>query len=133
MTHARTSSVINFELDTSAISAFVDDPDHDGEDLDMGNLLSVLSMYNYLNSKFTESEITVSSPRSTNNSMVKYQHYSVNAGGTGIMRFIYLIDAAALLFAISIVGYGYGFSMLVANLKVLFQIEYIRLLYIDLR
>lgn len=83
--------------------------------------LSTLALYNYLNTKFTSTEIRVSSPNSTSNDQVKYQHYAVTMVGNSFMKFIYLLDAAILMACISIIGYGYGFAMLVGNLKALFK------------
>lgn len=87
-----------------------------------GAALSPLSLYNYLNTKFTSTEIRVSSPTATSNDQIKYQHYAVSMVGNSFMRFIYLMDALILLSCISIIGYGYGFAMLIANFKGLFKL-----------
>ena len=86
-----------------------------------GGGLSTLSMYNYLNSRFTSSGVHVASPTSTSNDQVKYEHYAVSMVGAGIMRLIYALDALCLLAATSVIGYGYGFSMMMANFRALFQ------------
>ena len=83
--------------------------------------LSSLALYNYLNTKFTSTEIIVASPTATSNDHILYQHYAVSMVGNSFMRFIYLADAVILLACISIIGYGYGFAMLLGNFKALFQ------------
>ena len=87
-----------------------------------GQALSSLATYNYLNSMFSATGVSVSSPVSSANDLVKYNHYSVTLVGHGIMKVIYLLDAIALLSCTSIIGYGYGLSMLVANFKAMFKL-----------
>ena len=86
-----------------------------------GSGLSTLAMYNYLNSRFTSSGVHVASPTSTSNDQVKFEHYAVTMVGVGVMRFIYALDALCLLAATAVIGYGYAFSMMMANFRALFQ------------
>ncbi|MBR4708164.1 MAG: hypothetical protein IKP29_08935 [Pseudobutyrivibrio sp.] len=87
-----------------------------------GQALSTMAMYNYLNSKFTSSGIEVTSPNSTNNSMVAYQHYAVTSVGNGFLKVVFLADGLVLLACTSIIGYGYGFAMMIGNFKALAKI-----------
>lgn len=86
-----------------------------------GKALSTMAMYNYLNSEFRDDGVLVTSPDSTNNSMIKAEHYSVSMVGNGFMRIIYMLDGIVLLACTSVIGYGYGFSMMVGNFKGLFK------------
>ena len=83
--------------------------------------LSPLSMYNYLNSEFTDTGFTVQSATTTHDNSTKIAHYAVTSVGSGLMKIFYIIDAMALMGCLSIVGYGYALALLLSNLKALFQ------------
>ena len=83
--------------------------------------LSTLAMYNYLNSKFEKDGVIVTSPNSTSNELIRNQHYAVSMAGSGFMRIIYALDCLVLLGCTSLIGYGYGFAMMIGNFKALFQ------------
>ena len=83
--------------------------------------LSTMSMYNYLSSDFKSNQMTVYSTLNTANDQVYVSHYAVNLVGTGFMRVIYLLDALVVMVCLSVIGYGYGFAMLMGNFKSIFK------------
>lgn len=83
--------------------------------------LSAMAMYNYLNSSFDSSKITVYSAANTTSDQVKVGHYSVTTVGTGLMKWIYLLDAIVLLGCSTVLGYGYAGGLLIANFKSIFK------------
>ena len=84
--------------------------------------LSMIAMYNYLDSQFTDTGVYVqSSGVSTVSDTDKWYHYSVTTVGTGLMKIFYILDAVALMGCLSVVGYGYALALLFANLKAMFQ------------
>lgn len=84
--------------------------------------LSAVAMYNYLSSSFDGSKITVYSAANTTSDQVQVGHYAVTSVGSGLIRIIYLLDALCLLGCITVLGYGYGFGLIMANFKVLMKL-----------
>ncbi len=84
--------------------------------------LSTMSMYNYLNTKFDTSEVTVFSPTASLSDNTKEQHYSVVMVGQGFNRLIYLGNMLALMCCISVLGYCYGFALVMANFRAMFKL-----------
>lgn len=84
--------------------------------------LSTMSMYNYLSSEFTKDSVFVYSADYSSTNQSKIGHYSVNAIGGGIMTVINIVNALVLLASISVIGYGYGFSLMMSNFKAMFKI-----------
>lgn len=87
-----------------------------------GGGLSVMSMYNYLTSKFDDSSVTVYSSKNSPNIFSVESHKSVNLIGTGFVSFLYWLNAAVLLVALAIIGWFYAFSLLFKNLKRSFKL-----------
>ena len=83
--------------------------------------LSTMSMYNYLSTDFRPNKMIVYSALNVANDQVKVEHYAVNLVGSGLMQVIYFLDALVLLGCMSVIGYGYGFAMLIGNLKSIFK------------
>lgn len=80
--------------------------------------LSTLGMYNYLSTKFTGSSVVVYSNEKSSSGFVRESHHSVNLiGGTGIMSFLYYLNALTLLLAYAVVGWFYAISICMSNLK----------------
>lgn len=85
------------------------------------NGLSTMSMYNYLSTNFDANQMTVYSSLNTANDQVTVEHYAVNMVGSGFMRVVYLLDALVFMCCITVIGYGYGFSVLIGNFKAIFK------------
>ena len=84
--------------------------------------LSMIAMYNYLDSQFSDTGVYVQSSASqTVSDTDKWYHYSVSSVGNGLMKIFYLLDAAALMGCLSVVGYGYALALFFANAKAMFQ------------
>ena len=80
--------------------------------------LSTLAMYNYLSTKFTSASVVVYSNEKSSSGFVRESHHSVNLiGGSGIMSFLYFLNAFTLLMAYAVVGWFYAISMCISNLK----------------
>lgn len=82
-----------------------------------GKGLSTVSMYNYLSTKFTETSATVYSNEKASSGFVREQHHSVNVVGTGLIGFLYYMNALALLIAYAVLGWFYAFSIFLANIQ----------------
>ena len=79
--------------------------------------MSVLSMYNYLNTRFDTTAATTFSPASSTSSWTREQHQSVNAVGSGITSMVYWFSAMALLVSFMIIGFFYALAMMFGTLK----------------
>lgn len=80
--------------------------------------LSAMSMYNYLNTEFGNSGMTIYSPNKATSGMVKKSHHSVNIiGGSIMLSGLYFFNAAVMFFVITVIGFGYGIGMLVGGLR----------------
>lgn len=80
--------------------------------------LSTMSMYNYLNTSFGDSEMTMYSPKKASSGYVRDSHMSVNhIGGEGPVGFLAMVQSIIELFVIGIVGIVYGFGVMFSNIK----------------
>lgn len=79
--------------------------------------MSVLSMYNYLNTRFDTTAATTFSPASSTSSWTREQHQSVNAVGSGITSMVYWFSAMALLVSFMLIGFFYALAMMFGTLK----------------
>lgn len=85
--------------------------------------LSDLSMYNYLNSSFTETSVIVYSPNTSSSAVTRQNHYAVNnVGGNGLTKVLYLVDAMAVMGCVAVLGYVYAFGLIMANFKAMFKV-----------
>jgi hypothetical protein len=84
--------------------------------------LSVLSMYNYLNTDFGPTSMTMYSSSNVMSEATRSMHNSVNQVGTGTMSFLYWFNAVVLLGAFVLIGIGYAFSLLFSSIRRSFQI-----------
>lgn len=84
--------------------------------------LSPVAMYNYLNTSFGPDSMTVYSPKNSGSEGTRSFHKSVNLIGTGMMSFLYWLNALVLLGSFVIIGFGYAFSMLFASIRRSFQV-----------
>ncbi|MGY4541220.1 hypothetical protein ACVWY0_001129 [Arthrobacter sp. UYNi723] len=84
--------------------------------------MSTLSMYNYLNTSFGADSMTMYSSNKSTSGATREMHNSVTQVGTGTMSGLYWLNAMVLLGSFVIIGLGYAFSMLFANIKRSFQL-----------
>ena len=83
--------------------------------------LSIIGMYNFLSTSFDDTKFTVYSAANTTSNQVQIGHYSVTSIGSGLMHWIYLIDALVILGSTVLIGYGYAISLLLSNFKAMFR------------
>lgn len=83
--------------------------------------LSPMSMYNYLNTNFEDGKIHVYSPESGSDGD-KCEHFAVTSVGSGVLKYLYILDAIVILGSTVIITYSYGLSLLVANIKAMIKI-----------
>ena len=83
--------------------------------------LSPMSMYNYLNTDFKAGSIHVYSPESGSDGD-KCEHFAVTSVGSGVLKYLYVLDAIVILGSTVIITYSYGLSLLVANIKAMIKI-----------
>lgn len=79
--------------------------------------LSTIGAYNFLNTTFENSNLTVSSAKKASTGFSKNGYLSVTLAGTGLDSFLYFLEACVMLLAFTIIGIGYCFGMLFGNLK----------------
>jgi hypothetical protein len=79
--------------------------------------MSVMAMYNYLNTSFGDTAATIYSPNKVSSGAVQEVHKSVSMVGTGMSSFIYWFNAMVLLTSFVVVGFGYAVSMMVGNVS----------------
>lgn len=79
--------------------------------------LSTLSLYNYLTTEFTDSNVTIYSMSKTNSMMVASSHQSVNLVGTSTTSIAFFVNALILFAAIAILGWGYALAMLMQTVS----------------
>ena len=73
--------------------------------------LSHMALYNYLNTSFGSSSLTLYSTTDSTSLFTREQHYAVNLIG-GSVSFGYWFNAAALLLAFIVLGFAYAGSMI---------------------
>ena len=74
--------------------------------------MSILSLYNYMHTKFEDGSIAVYSPDDTTNAGVGMMHYSVTTPYSGVPELIQLLYVISILFCIGIIGWVFGISLL---------------------
>ncbi|MCB5280365.1 hypothetical protein [Arthrobacter sp. ES1] len=84
--------------------------------------MSSLSLYNYLNTSFGTNSMTMYSSNKASSGATREMHTSVAQVGTGTMSGLYWLNSMVLLASFVIIGIGYAFSMLFANVKRSFQL-----------
>ena len=108
----------------SGIVTFTTDGDRDkaGDWVTQGNgfreaNLSALSMYNYLNTSFDKSSLTVYSSSKAVSSATREYHNSVNLVGSAGVSWLYWVNGAVTLLCFIVLGLGYAFGMLTGAIK----------------
>lgn len=79
--------------------------------------LSAMAMYNYLNTQFGSSQVTVFSADASSSNYVRATHYAVSMVGSGLMRVIFWLNCFACVGVIGVVGLVFTLSMVINNLK----------------
>lgn len=79
--------------------------------------LSALSMYNYLNTWFGKSSLTVYSSDKAVSSATREYHNSVNLVGSAGVNWLYWVNGATTLLCFIVLGLGYAFGMLTGAIK----------------
>ena len=79
--------------------------------------LSPLAMYNFLNTTFEDTNLTVQSGRNADSSYVKSNHASVSQVGSGVMGLIYWFSSLSILVSFALIGIFYALAMLFSNIK----------------
>ena len=79
--------------------------------------LSPLAMYNFLNTTFQDTNLTVQSGRNADSSYVKANHASVSQVGTGVMGVLYWFSSLSILVSFALIGIFYALAMLFSNIK----------------
>ena len=79
--------------------------------------LSPLSMYNFLNTTFQDTNLTVQSGRNADSGYVKANHASVSQVGNGVMGVLYWFSSLSILISFALIGIFYALAMLFSNIK----------------
>lgn len=79
--------------------------------------LSPLAMYNFLNTTFQDTNLTVQSGRNADSSYVKANHASVSQVGNGVMGVLYWFSSLSILVSFALIGIFYALAMLFSNIK----------------
>lgn len=79
--------------------------------------MSLLSMYNYLNTDFGSTSATTYSPTGTVNNDSRVAHQSVSIVGSGAMSLVYWFSAMTLLVSFVLIGVAYCLALFINVLK----------------
>lgn len=103
-------------------STYDEDVEDGGSHVDSVGGLSTVAMYNYLNSDFSKSEVTMYSAKRSTSLFTKPSHYSVTLIGNGALAALYWINAMVMLLSVVIIGYWYALAILFNAFKVSMEI-----------
>lgn len=79
--------------------------------------LSTMSMYNYLLTKFTDSDVKVYSSAKASSEFTKESHFAVNLVGSGAIQVGYALNLLAVCGVLIIIALFYGVGMVINNVK----------------
>ena len=82
-----------------------------------GTPLSAIGMYNYLNTNFQSDSMVIYSPLKSASEHIKASHHSVNLVGSGMIAFLYYVNAFLLLLVFTVLGFGYAMGMMISAIK----------------
>jgi len=116
---AQTYTATVFSAKSETPSQAVEPGIHDNNSKPYG--LSTCSMYNYLNTSFHDG-MTLYSPSDTPTLWARENHRSVNIVGNGFVSFLMWLNCVTMLLCYAVIGYFYGFGMLLANIGRTFQV-----------
>lgn len=84
--------------------------------------LSPLAAYNYLNTGFDSSAMTLYSSNKATSGFTRENHQAVSQVGTGPASLMYFFNAGTILACIVILGFWYAIGMLVGSIKRTFSV-----------
>ncbi|WP_030895369.1 hypothetical protein [Streptomyces sp. NRRL F-5053] len=84
--------------------------------------LAPLAAYNYLNSGFDASSMTMYSSNNATSGFTRENHMSVSQVGTGPAKFMYWSNAGTILVCLVLLGFWYAIGMLVGSVKRTFSL-----------
>lgn len=84
--------------------------------LNLGGL-STVGMYNYLNSSFSNSEVTVFSSKYSTSEYVKDAHFSVSILGSGVWKVLWYLQSFVTLMCMAVIGLIYALSMALTGIR----------------
>lgn len=82
---------------------------------------SPMSIYNYLSTDFTDTNITVYSNERATSGLVRKFHYSVNLVGSGLTAVVSYLNAAVMLSCLIALAVCYGAGIIIASIKRTFR------------
>lgn len=82
--------------------------------------LSPLTAYNYLNTGFSPSSLTMYSSNNATSGFTRENHMAVSQVGTGPAKFMYWSNAVTVLGSIVLLGFWYAIGMLAGSVKRIF-------------
>lgn len=79
--------------------------------------LSPIAMYNFLNTTFNDTGLTVYSPQRTASDMSRDSYAAVTFGGTGVSAFAKWLENLTVMLGLAILSIGFGLMMLSVSIK----------------
>lgn len=79
--------------------------------------LSTLGMFNYLTTRFDDSQMVMYGANVSNSERVKDTHMSVTTVGSGVYGFLLYLQTVVSLFCIGIIGFVYGLGIIGISFK----------------
>lgn len=79
--------------------------------------MSLLSLYNYLNTRFDDKAGTIDGSGMSSSVNSRAMHSSVSAVGSGAMKLIYWFSSMTLLVSFIVIGFGYALALLFNSIK----------------
>ncbi|MUU73389.1 hypothetical protein [Pseudarthrobacter sp. GA104] len=84
--------------------------------------MSAMSAYNYLNTGFDASSMTLFSSNNVTSGLTREDHMAVSQVGTGPAKFMYWSNAATVLGSLVLLGFWYAIGMLAGAIKRTFSL-----------
>lgn len=79
--------------------------------------LSPLAMYNFLNTTFSDSGLTVFSPKDSSSDIVRDSYTSVAFAGSGVSQWVRYLENVVVMLSLAALSIMYGFMMLTAAIR----------------
>lgn len=79
--------------------------------------LSPLAMYNFLNTSFSNTGLTVYSPEKTSSDLSRDAYAAVTFGGSGISAFTRWVENVTVMFSLAVLSIAYGVMMVSVAIK----------------
>lgn len=79
--------------------------------------LSPLAMYNYLNTSFDSTSLTIYSSGKVASGATREAHMSVSMIGTGVVKIVTWLNTVTMMTAIATIGLAYGLGMLLGTVR----------------